>query len=62
MIDLPAICILFCIIQPPSPTVVSDFCQNTRIFRPSRQDTPDTLRQVATANAKYRALCPKRKP
>lgn len=40
-----------------SPTVISDFCQSYTIIRPSRSDTPDTLKQIATANAKYRAVC-----
>jgi hypothetical protein len=44
-----------------APTVISDYCQNYRIIRPSRSDTPDTLKQVATENAKYRAVCPARK-
>lgn len=38
-------------------TVVSDYCQNSGIIRPSRRDTPGTLRQVAVANEKYRSLC-----
>jgi hypothetical protein len=48
---LPAGCVT-------TQTVVSDFCQDSRIIKPSRKDTPDTLRQIATANARFRALCP----
>lgn len=38
-------------------TVISDYCQFAGVIRPSRSDTPDTLRQVAQANAKYREVC-----
>lgn len=37
--------------------VISDYCQFAGVIRPSRQDTTETLRQVAAANAKYRAVC-----
>lgn len=37
--------------------VVSDYCENATIIRPSRQDTPGTLRQIASNNAKYRGVC-----
>lgn len=42
--------------------VISDYCQGYRIIRPSRQDTPGTLQQVATENAKWRASCALQKP
>lgn len=41
-----------------APTVISDYCQNYTIIKPSRKDTPGTLQQVATENAKYRGVCP----
>jgi hypothetical protein len=44
-----------------APTVISDYCQSYKIIRPSRSDTPGTLKQVATENGKYRAVCPARK-
>jgi hypothetical protein len=37
--------------------VISDYCASYRIIRPSRQDTPETLRQVARENTKWRAVC-----
>jgi uncharacterized lipoprotein YajG len=40
-----------------TPTVISDYCQSYRVIQPSRKDTADTLRQIATENAKFRAVC-----
>lgn len=51
LIALPAGCVT-------TQTVVSDFCQDSGLIKPSRKDTPDTLKQIATANARFRALCP----
>jgi hypothetical protein len=41
-----------------APIVVSDYCQNYTVIKPSRSDTPGTLKQIATENAKYRGVCP----
>ncbi len=41
----------------PHTVVIDSYCQNGGIIRPSRKDTADTLRQVATSNAKYRSAC-----
>ena len=43
-------------LQPPR-VVISDYCLNDRIIRPSRADTADTIKQVASHNARYRAAC-----
>lgn len=43
-------------LEKPS-VVISDYCGNAGVIRPSRADTPGTLRQIAKNNAKYRALC-----
>lgn len=40
--------------EQPKPAVVSDYAAGCTIIRPSRKDTPETLRQVATANEKCR--------
>lgn len=40
-----------------TPTVISDYCGSYQTIRPSRKDTPDTLRQVARENAKWRSVC-----
>ncbi len=48
--------VMFC--QPEKPIVVSDLCATAKIIVASRRDTPETLRQVRTANAKIRRLCP----
>ena len=52
---LPTICLLFCVIETPAPSVVNNYAQECRIIRPSKGDTPITLRQVATENARCRA-------
>lgn len=39
------------------PAIVSDYCQSYQIIRPSRRDTDDTQRQIATANARFRSVC-----
>lgn len=41
----------------PTPMPISDFCSHSRIMKPSRKDTAETLRQVAEHNSKVRALC-----
>lgn len=50
-------CALF---QSPAPTVISDYCDFTKIIRPSRSDTAGTLRQVGEHNAVRRDLCPEK--
>lgn len=37
--------------------VVDSYCQSYSIIRPSRKDTPDTLKQVLRENNKYRSVC-----
>lgn len=49
------ICLLFCLMQEPAPVVVNNYATECRIMRPSRNDTPGTLRQIATENARCRA-------
>lgn len=51
----PTICFLICVMDPGSVPAVNNYAQECRIIRPSRQDTADTLRQVATENARCRA-------
>lgn len=41
--------------------VISDYCQSYTIIKPSRKDTIETLRQVATENAKWRSQCQPKK-
>lgn len=53
--DFPTICFLFCLMQPVPGVAVNNFGQECRIIRPSRKDTAETLRQVATENARCRA-------
>lgn len=36
---------------------ISDYCEMSEVFQPSRRDTPQTLRWIAKQNAKYRKLC-----
>ena len=50
----PTFCFLFCILSG-DPVPVNNYAQECAIIRPSRSDTADTLRQIATANAKCRA-------
>jgi hypothetical protein len=40
---------------------LNDFCVVSELIRPSRKDTPDTLRQIIRHNKKYRALKCERK-
>lgn len=53
--QIPTICLLLCVIEPAPAPAVNNFGQECRIIRPSRQDTADTLRQIATENARCRA-------
>lgn len=46
-----------CVATQNPPTVVDSSCSAYQIIRPSRQDTPDTKRQVLAHNTIYRKLC-----
>jgi hypothetical protein len=37
--------------------VLSDYCTSYQRIVASRKDTPETLRQVARENAKWRSVC-----
>lgn len=60
-LQVPTICLIFCIIEPAAPTAINNYGQECRVIRPSKQDTPGTLRQVATENARCRAARAKKK-
>lgn len=53
--------VFVCNDKTPKPVVVSEFCQNTKIIRGSRKDTPETLAQIRAENAKIRRHCPRLK-
>jgi len=55
MAGFPTICILICLVTQPAPVAINNYGQECRIIQPSRSDTPGTLRQVATENARCRA-------
>ena len=42
---------------PVSGVSASGFCAVARLIRPSRADTPETLRQILAHNEKVRRLC-----
>lgn len=51
--------VFFC--NTEKPTVVSDFCSSGKLIIASRQDTPETLSQIRTHNAKIHAHCDAKK-
>lgn len=44
-----------CLGEQTSQIVVNNYAQECKIIRPSRKDTDDTLKQIATENARCRA-------
>lgn len=47
------ICIFFCLV--PAGPATDSYATQCSILRPSRSDTPGTLRQIAAANSRCRA-------
>jgi hypothetical protein len=43
--------------RPPELSLAGGYCAVARLIRPSRADTPGTLRQILAHNEKVRALC-----
>ena len=42
-------------------SVINPSCSGFGVIKASRQDTTETLRQIAVHNATYREICPKDK-
>lgn len=49
--------VFFC--QPDKTPVIDSYCEVAKIIRPSRQDTPNTLKAILAENAKIRKICKK---